>query len=253
MKFLLFYKIVLITSVLSACAPTNYVYVKPNGVDVHKIDEVVVMVEYLNVKEGFDSYWDFNENINLENQDELYNMAVQILTEKGYGVSDKSLKTSGIVVDRNFVLDHFLDKKKQKQLIAPPYIVRSVNLQDENIQGFEFLLAELNSPMSAVMADLRTYVNNNYKQQMDSIDLNPQSAVLVIQVYKPRKAMLPNIEFAVTSSVWDTHVDFGSIQPASISAAYLIHNGSGDVLWSNKSSYINTKKPQKFFAELPKR
>lgn len=243
--------LVFILLVLNACAPTSYVYLKPN-MPVVDIEQVTVMVEYLNIKEGFDTHWNFDENVNLNQQDALYDMAVGMLQKKGYRVSDKSLKTSGFIMDRSFLVDHFLNKKKQSQLLSAPYIVRSVNLDDATIQGFEMLLAELNSPMSAVMSDLRSYVKNNYAQQLNAINIEPNSAVLIIKVYKPRQVMLPNIGFGVSTSMWDSSVNFNSETPRPESEAYLIHKDSGEVLWSNKTSLLTVKNQAKFFADLPK-
>ena len=251
MKLHLICKIFILTTALSACAPTSYVYVKSNGIKPSKIDNVIIMVEYLSIKEGFDSHWDFDENTNIENQDQLYDLASHVLTEKGYVVSEKSLKTSGLVMDRGFNLDHFLNKKKQEQLISPPYIVRSVNLEDDNIQALEYLLAELNTPISQVMSDYRSHVKNNYMPQTSQLQLPENSTILVIQVYKPRKPILSSIDFGVNFSNSDSHVGFGSNQPKATSNAYLIHVGSGDVLWSNKIALITNRNNQKFFAELP--
>jgi len=252
MKLFVKIKITVLTVMLTACAPTSYVYLKPDGLNINKIDEVIIMVEYLSTKEGFDTYWDFDENLNLLKQDELFSISTQMLNDKGFNVSNSSLKTSGLITDRSFYLDHYLNKKKQDRLISPPYIIRSVGLEDNDIQGLEWLLAELNAPMSNVMEDYRSHIKNNFKTQTGNLSFSDNTALLIIHVYQPRKSLLSNIEFGVNASNWDTHVGFGTYQPKSKSVAYLIHTGSGDVLWSNKTSIINHKNQQKFFAELPR-
>jgi len=251
MKLHLLITIFIISLLLSACAPTSYVYLKADAVNSNKIDKVLIMIEYLSLKQGFDEHWDFDENIHLKNQDELFDLAAQMLLEKGYVVSEKSLKTSGLVMNREFYLDHYLNNKKQEQLISPPYIVRSINLQDDTIQAIEYLLAEINAPISRVMADYRSHVKNNYKAQTDNLNLSEKSAILVLQVYQPRKSLLTHIELGFGHSNFGSNVGFGSYQPNPTSEAYLIHIDSGDVLWSNKTTLITDRNQQKFFAELP--
>jgi hypothetical protein len=245
--------IAFILFLLASCAPTNYVYTKPINQERHGIKHVLIMVEYLNAKDDIKGFWNFDEDINLSNQDALYDLASQMLISKGYLLSNKILKTSGLVMARDFYMDHYVDKQLQDEAISPPYIVRSVNLEDENIQGLEYLLAELNRPMSSVMTDYRGFVHNNYKQQSTSIGLSNDTAILLIQSYKPRVNLFENvtIDYSVTSSGGGSGVGLSKRAPRASSQAYLIHVGSGDLLWSNKTSLIKLSNQEKFFKELP--
>jgi len=237
---------------LSGCAPTNYVYVKKFSHNVPTIGNVMIVVEYLDIKNDIKGYWNFEETTNLQNQDVLYEIASNMLLIKGYTLADMSLKTSGLIIDRSFLVDHFINKQKQEVAIAPPFIVRSIDLDDENIQGLESLLAELNQPMSAVMSDLRGYVKNNYLQQMQALDMPSDTVILIIQSYKPRVSPFANmgITFASSTSGTGTYVDVNR-RVLATTYAYLLHKGTGDLLWSNKTTVINSKNQEKFFAQVP--
>jgi hypothetical protein len=238
---------------LAACAPTNYVYTKQLNADRHEIKNVFIMIEYLDAKNDIKGFWNFDEEINLNNQNELYDIVSQMLISKGYNLSNKTLKTSGLIMARDFYMDHYVNDQLQKEVISPPYIVRSVNLEDENIQSLEVLLAELNRPISNVMADYRGFIQGNYKNQTALIDLPNDTAILLIQSYKPRVNLFENVSvfYSVTSSSGGSSVGFGRNGPKASSMAYLIHVGTGDLLWSNKTSLIKLSNHEKFFNELP--
>jgi len=236
-----------------SCAPTNYVYTKKVNSTIHEIKHVLIMIEYLDAKDDIKGFWNFDEVSNLTNQDFLFEIASQMLVNKGYQISDKNLKTSGLIIARDFYMDHYVDKQLQEDVISPPYIVRSVNLDDKNIQGLEILLAELNRPMSTVMADYRGFIKNNYHELTSNINLSNESAILIIQSYKPRVSMLKNLDlgYSVSSADPDGQVAIGIAKKNYTSYAYLIHKGTGDLLWSNKTRLITESNQEKFFRELP--
>lgn len=237
---------------LSACAPINYVYVKKLTDTSLVIDNVIIMVEYLDVKQSFGQYWKFDELANLIQQDYLYQIAVTILEEKGYQISSSFLKTSGLITDRNFRVKHYVRKKAMPELITPPFIIRSVNLNDENIRSLENLLAALNRPMSAVMAELRGYVVNNYQQQMKDIEIPENTGLLILQTYKPRYNIFADVDVGYTGGLFDSSVAIGSRSLSSATTyGYFLYKGTGELLWSNKISLINDKTQEKFFLDLP--
>jgi hypothetical protein len=151
------------------------------------------------------------------------------------------------------LVEHYIDKQRQAVPISPPYIVRSRNLENEQIQGLETLLAELNLPISPAMTDLRSYVTNNFHKQTALTGLPNNSAILIIQSYKPRTSLFSNISIGYSNSSYGsgTSVSLGGTNQRATSYAYFIHQGTGDLLWSNKISLINSKNQQKFFEQLP--
>lgn len=236
---------------LCACAPTNYVYVKKFRDKTPKIENVIIMVEYLDIKQGFGQYWKFNEAANLFQQDYLYDVSVARLEAKGYKVSPKFLKTSGLIVDRSFRVKHFVNKKVMPELITPPFIIRSFDIDDDTIHGLEYLLAALNRPMSAVMSDLRAYVVNNYLQQMQAIDLPENTGILIIQSYKPKSYPFADFDVGIGGSSFNSSVGISHYAMPATTRAYFLHKGTGDLIWSNQTALINDKNQQQFFFELP--
>ena len=253
-KFNRFFVMLILICLMMGCAPSNHVYVKPHYQDQpFSISNVLIMIEYLEIKDDIKGLWNFSEGRNLFQQDQLYATAQLMLEQKGYGVAAMHLKTSGLIIDRSFAVEHYIGDKQQG-VISPPYIVRSYNLDESQIQGLEMLLAELNRPLSPAMVDLRSYVKNNYKQQMSAIDLDDNMAILIIQVYRPRVSVFANVGVMVSLSSSGSHgsyVGVGGHNQSPISVAYLLHKGTGDVIWSNKTTLITEKNRDKFFTELP--
>lgn len=250
MKIILIFLIVL----LQACAPTSYVYVKSQHNNNNSvINKVVIIVESLSLKDDLRGYWNFDEDINLSNQDELLLMAQQALLARNYKVAHKQLLSSGLIMHRDFLADHYLQGKKQDEPISAPYILRSINLLDEEIIVYEDLLAELNRPISPAMKDLRSFVVNNYKAQTAKMGLTDDTAILLIQSYQPKASLFSNVDIGISTSSSGNggFVGFGGNNPRPTSYAYLIHVRTGDLLWSNKTTLIKANNWQKFFNELP--
>jgi hypothetical protein len=238
---------------LVSCTPTNYVYVKKFNHVKPKIEQVLIMVEYLDVKDDIKGLWNFEETTNLTKQDELYTFASAVVKSKGYELSPSYLKTSGLIIDRSFLVDHYIQKQKQEMPISPPYIVRSVNLEDSTIRSLEILLAQLNRPMSAAMADLRSFVVNDYSKQTQSLELPKNTALLIIQTYRPRVSLFSNVDIGFSASNFSnsTSIGLGGGGQRPTSYAYFIHADTGDLLWSNKTGLITEGNQQKFFTQLP--
>jgi len=210
------------------------------------------MVEYLAIKEDLKGFWSFDENANLENQDRLYDVAIGVLKDKNYQLSQRVLKSSGLIIDRGFLVNHLINKKKQPQLIEPPYILRSINLDNNTIQGLEELLLELNAPVSNVMSDMRSFINNNFIKQTKLLGLSADTAILIIQSYRPRVSIFSEMQVDLFSSAGGNgaFINLNSRTRAR-TYAYLIHVGTGDLLWSNRTTLIADKNQEKFFFGLP--
>lgn len=212
----------------------------------------MIMVEYLAIKDDLKGFWNFEENRNLENQDRLHNIAARMLKTKGYNLANMALKSSGLIINRGYLVDHLIGKQKQPSPIEPPYILRSINLKNSTIQSLESLLFELNAPISAVMSDMRSFVKNNFIRETQALNMTSDTAILIVQSYKPRVSIFANMQVDLMTSPngSSAFVNMNShIRPTTY--AYLIHVGTGDLLWSNKTSLITDKNQQKFFFELP--
>jgi len=243
--------IVIVILLLSSCAPINHEYIKKFNLEPSpQINTVMVMVEYLSLKEDISGYWNFYEDSNMLNQDYLHKVGNDMLQSKGYKLADKYLKTSGLIIDRKFYADHYLNKTKQDRPISPPYIVRSLNLDEVTIQGLESLLIELNKPVSTVMSDYKSYIVNDFYQIVENIKLPQYSAILIIQSYHPKISPFLNFEVGITSS-FDGFMDFSGHNIRPTTYAYFIHLDTGDLLWSNKINEITLAKQEKFFLGLP--
>jgi len=243
-----------IAFILSACAPTNYTYIKKNyDLGNYKISEVLVAVEYLNLKETLTGSWIFNENTNLSNQDRIYGIVVEMLENKGYTIANQSLKTSGLILNRNILAKHYYNEKLQELPISPPFIIRSIDIDEATIQGLEVLLAEINKPVSHVMSDYKSFINNNFKPQMQSINIDDNVAILLIQSFKPKNTIFSSFDvgFGVSSSSSAVFASTDNVTYKPTSYAYLIHKGTGELLWSNKISEIKSKNQLKFFEKFP--
>ncbi len=212
----------------------------------------MIMIEYLAIKDDLKGLWNFEEYSNLDNQDKLHNIAAKMLKAKGYNLANMALKSSGLIIDRGYLVDHLIGKKKQSVPIEPPYILRSINLENATIQGLESLLFELNAPISAVMSDMRSFVKNNFIRETQALNMTDDTAILIIQSYKPRVSIFADmqLDLVTSSSGGGAYVNLNNrIRPTTY--AYLIHVGTGDLLWSNNTTLITDKNQEKFFFQLP--
>ncbi len=246
--------ILLLITILQACTSTSYVYVKPNlEKSVINISRVVIMVEYLNLYKDLHGYQNFDENINMLKQEELLESTREELLAKGYSISAKQLLTSGLIMDREFRVDHFVDGVEQGSPILAPYIIRSIDLLDDEIVAYESLLAELNAPISLNMSELRSYIINNFIKQTEQLKLPNDTAVLVIQSFHPRASLFSSIDIGFSTGTFghDDFIRYNNNRPRPVTWGYFLHVGSGDVLWSNRINLINHKNQQKFFNGIP--
>lgn len=247
--------LILLSSLLiSACTPSNSVYVRKDILDEnHKISEILIVVEYLNMKENTDGSFTFSEDVNLINQDEIYNLVSDVLEGKGYPVSSAYLKSSGFIMDRSVVVRHYYNGEKKDQMISPPFILRSFNLNESIVQGLEILMYELNKPMSRVLKDYRASIYNNYLEVMPMIDLPDDTAILLVESYRPKNVFLGS--FDVGFGVGNSSVSMGlhnrPYKPKT--EVNFIHKGSGDLLWSNQTSLLGEENKEKFFQTFPTR
>lgn len=249
------YLIWMLMVLLSGCASVNPVYISKTFDKTNQLNQVLIMIEYLELKDDTRNYWNFDEEANIKQQDLLYQIAHQMLLEKGYEVSSSSLKTSGLVVARDYYVDHYINKKPKPQPIAPPYIIRSIDLNDDHIYALESLLATLTEPVSSVMSDYRAFIKNNYKEQTQNIDISDDIAILVVQSYRPRTTVFSNVDvgFSFSNGGNGAFAGIGGRQQFAKTSAYFIHKGSGDVIWANHTDLIRVKSQQKFFSQLPKK
>ena len=247
--------LILLSSLLiSACTPSNSVYVRKDILDEnHKISEILIVVEYLNMKENLDGSFTFSEDVNLINQDEIYNLISGVLKDKGYPVSSAYLKSSGFIMDRSVVVRHYYNGKKENKMISPPFILRSFNLDESVIQGLEILMYELNKPVSRVLEDYRANIYNNYLEVMPMIDLPDDTAILLVESYRPKNAFLGSFDvgFGVGNSGASMGLYNRPYKPKT--EVFFIHKGSGDLLWSNQTSLLGEENKEKFFQTFPTR
>ena len=238
---------------LLSCTSLQRVYVKPFDPKTPPVKRVFVMIEYLRLYDDLKGYWNFDETKNLFKQDEYDAVIRKMLLEKGYEVSPKSLKTSGLIMERTFFADHFINKHTQKSPISPPYIIRSIDLDDTIIQSLESLLLELNQPISSVLSDYQSHIYNNFKSVTDSVNLIQEDALVILSAYEPKVSPFANINLDVfaSSGANGASINIADNEPRSQFAAYFIHLKTGELLWSNKTSSLSKNYQQQFFMQFP--
>jgi hypothetical protein len=223
----------------------------------------MIIVEYLHLKDDLGELWDFDENRNLQYQDLIFDNAVSMLHSKGFKISASSIKASGLNLDKNLVVEHYKNKELQAGLISPPFIIRSENLVMPPIESLEQLLVELYISLDPMIVDRSPLSQNyldtmNFKEYLQDIDVSENTAILVIQSAhlstSAIKGLGVGLIFAAASSSNRGHVQVGfqhGHQGPAINA-YLIHKGSGELLWTNYSTQaIKSTKSHHLFNTFP--
>jgi hypothetical protein len=259
--------IIPILLILTSCGYKSH-YVKSNySQSINDIDSVMIFVEYLHLKDDVGELWDFDENRNIKSQNIIFNNSLNMLQSKGYKIADANIKSSGINLDKNLIVEHYIGRELQQAVISPPFIIRTENLNHQSVASLEYLLSELYVSLDPNFVDRgplsQDYLDTmNFKEYLQDIDIPNNTAVLVVQSTQLSTSAVKGIGIGLlfaaaansNSSHGHGHVNIGFNQQYQGPAvnAYLLHKGTGDLLWANYSNNtISSTKPHRLFETFP--
>ncbi len=247
--------------ILHACTPKQFYVKKEFNGKKPVIEKVFIAVEFASLKDDVGKLWDFDEEYNLNYQDKIYQGAKTALEAKGYHVLPSYLKTSGLMIDRNYEAEHYKNKKLQEKLISPPFIIRSTDLTDTDIDVLIDIHYELYNTISpSIAAKTHDYQHNSHqsKKILSPLTLADNTAILIVSANKPRVSAIKNIGIGLLSAglvagaTSGAYIGVTTLHGIPTTNSYLIHKGSGELLWSNFSGAVNiSPKTTSFFSTIP--
>ena len=244
----------LLSFALFSCAP-KYDYVKTKFEhDVPPVKNVLLVLDYVSLKDDVGKLWDFDENYNLKQLDKNYAQLKTLIENKGYTVINKSLKASGLLMDSEYQAEHYVDKKLQDKLISPPFIIQATDLNDDEIQA----LLSLNyaTRVHLGMQIMSKKKNSHYglltnNDNWHNLNLSDDTAIVVININHPKISAVKAMGIGVLSAAATGGYMYVTPYGIPSTFGYMLHPKTGDILWTNYQSTIRFSKTSKFFAQMP--
>ncbi len=242
---------------LVACQPKGsliYQYPKPNE---YQIDQVMVVIDYLNLRDDVGKYWDFDSYYHQKTLNLLLAQTNEVVHQAGYPLIQSYLLTSGLLIKNNFPVEHYIDEQLQTELLYPPFILAKKSKDGQNIDDQQITQhQEFLGIMVKYMATRRHLENDELSHRgmqmgyhFESMDLADNTAILYIHINQSAAGITKQLGTllltgAIASQADYAHVgvDLSAKQQAS---AFLVHQGSGQILWKNHSSSWSTEQPIK--------
>jgi hypothetical protein len=247
--------------ILSSCATKN-AYVKQDFSEGKpKIEHVLLLIDFTSLKDDIGKIWDFDEDYNIKQQDSIHTHLSQLLVDKGYDVLPKNLKTSGLLLDPNLAVEHYKNKSLQQSLISAPFIVRSVELNDNELNQLTDLFYLLNGTVSPKVANhiyKYRFATEDAAQLLSQVELPENTAVLVITANRPKISAMKNIGIGLLSAglvlgaSGGTYVGISTLHGIPSTFGYFIDAKTGQLLWTNyagSTSFKNSK--SSFIKDIP--
>ncbi len=246
---------------LAACQPKGsllYQYPTPEN---YTIDQVLVVIDYLNLKDDIGRYWDFDSYYHQQTLNRLLADVNLELQQSGYPKVQSYLLSSGLLINNEWAVEHYIDEQLQDQLLYPPFILAEQNINPTQIeQHQEFLTI-----MVKYIGQRRHHENDEYTHRgmqmgyhFESMDLAANTAILYLHIDQSAPGISKQLGTFLISGAIASQADYGAVSldlnPKKHASAFMVHKGSGQILWKNYSNSWSTDQPiAQLLALLPKR
>ncbi len=233
---------------LAACQPKgSLIYQYPNP-EQHAIEHVVVVIDYLNLRDDIGKYWDFDSYYHQQTLDSLLRQTNDQLQQLGYPVVESYLLTSGLLIKTDLPVEHYIMDQLQTELLYPPYVLAQQGINPEQIaqhQEFLGIMVKYMATRRHIDDDELSHRGMQMGYHFESIDLPNDTAILYIHINQSAAGIIKQLGTvlltgAIASQADQAYVgvDLTTTRPAS---AFLVHHGSGQILWKNHSNKWSTE------------
>jgi hypothetical protein len=251
--------LLLIVFGLTACQPKGtLIYHYPNP-DEYSIDQVVVVIDYLNLKDDIGKLWDFDAYYHQQVLNKLLTDVDWQLQQSGYPKVNAYLLSSGLLINNPFAVEHYIKDELQADLLYPPYVLASQNIDQAQItqhQEFLTLLVKYISQRRHQENDEWTHRGMQMGYHFASMDLPANTGILYLHIDQSAAGIIKQLgTFLVTGAIASqadysqVSLDFSGQRHAS---AFFIHKSSGQILWKNHSIQWSPVMPiEQLLTEFP--
>ncbi len=237
---------------LVACQPKGtYTYHHAEGKD-HPINQVIVVIDYLNLRDDIGKYWDFDSYYHQSTLDQLFNQIKSILADAGYPEISAYMLSSGLLIKHEFAVEHYWQNEAKSELLYPPYLLAQENIPAEQInQHQEFLTI-----MVKYLAQRRHHENDPLSlrgmqmgYRFENMSLADDTGLLYVHINHSAPGAIKQLSALLLSGVIASQADYAHIgidfKHQKHSSVFWIHKGSGKILWKNYSNQWLTDQPLK--------
>lgn len=248
---------------IAACTP-KYGYNSPKIKD-HPVRQIVVVLDYLAFVDDIGKLYNYDLAYNQQQLDALKQRVADMLQQKGHEEIVFAIVASGIDLNREMDFELYKNKKFQKKLINPPFIVQTAALSEAGINQLidGFIEAQRYAPMEnneqyrAFFDNLTlTPITLQAKENAD-FKLLPDGHVLYLRLMSPRVSFGKKLGIGLLAGgltlglSGGAYIGIAITQGQAYAAGVLIDSRSGTLLWKN-FQVRSTDPSDKFFSEFPK-
>lgn len=240
--------------ILISCTP-KYDFVKTkfdNGKP--QVKNIMLVLDYVTLKDDVGKLYDFDENYNLKHMNLMYSKIKSLVETRGFSVLPETLKASGLLIDSEYQAEHYLNKKLQKDLISPPFILRITGMDDDMVDVLRDLNLESRAHLGYNIAtEVKTYKYGTLPslENLNKLNLPEHTAILVINANRPKVSAIKAIGVGVLSTALTGGYATVAMQGIPSTFGYLVHADTGDILWTNYGAADNFNKNSKFMKLFP--
>jgi len=235
---------------LTACQPKgSYRYHYP-APEAHPIKRMVVVIDYLNLRDDIGKYWDYDSFYHEHNLNLLLNGVEIHLQELGYPAVEGYLLSSGLLFKEAFAVEHYHQDENQEELLYPPFTMAQHNIPVADT----FHHQEIMSTLVKYIAQRRHHASDSSNHrgmqlgyQVQALDLPTDTGILYLHINTSAPGAVKHLGALLLGGAIASQADYGHLyyQPRSQqhASAFLLHHNSGQILWKNFTSQWTPDQP----------
>ncbi len=235
---------------LTACQPKgSLLYQYPNTESLD-INELVVVIDYLNLKDDLGNYWDFDSQHHKTILNQKLTAVNRLTVEAGYPKISNYVLSSGLLVKPDFAVEHYQTKQLQAGLLYPPYVLAAEKTSSQLIdqhQEIMNLLVKYIAQRRYRETDEYTHRGMQMAYHFDAMDLPPNTGILYIHIDLSAPGIIKQTGTFLLAGAAASQADYAQINfaatPRRQASAFLLHKASGQILWKNHSKTWRPDQP----------
>lgn len=232
---------------LTACQPKgSLTYQFPHSEN-HRINQVMVVIEYLNLRDDIGKFWDFDSYYHQKTLDRLLAQSNEQLQLAHYPPIESYLLSSGLLISNDFPVEHYIEEVLQPELLYPPYILAQQNIDNNQInqhQEFLGIMVKYMANRRYIENDELTHRGMQMGYHFESMNLPDDTAILYIHINQSAPGVIKQLGTMLLTGAIASQADYAYVgfdtSAKKQASAFLVHKGSGQILWKNHSNSWTT-------------
>jgi hypothetical protein len=225
---------------LLSCQPRgSYLYQHPEG-QTTTINNVVLVIDYLNLKDDLGDRWDFDSLQHQQLLNHLLKESSHWLQQWGYPRVTNYLLSSGLLIRQPLAVDHYQHKALQPEPLFPPYLLASEGIEEPAMHQEPLaLLVKYTAPRRHHPGNPDSLRGMHIGYHFSELKLPADTAVLYLHIDQSATGIIKQLSTLLLTGALASQSDHAQVYLAANSqrqaSAFLIH-ASGEILWKNHST-----------------